>query len=86
MKSVDGIDWNLLHKQKLRLLEVIGYCDNEPLLDGLVNLLDSMCDEAEEMGIFTYPNEEELDCMEFCYECGEHLTVCKGDHPDDEED
>ena len=59
MKSVEGIDWNLLHEQKLRLLEVISYCDNEPLLDGLVNLIDNMCDEAEELGLWSYPESED---------------------------
>ena len=50
MKAVDKIDWELLHKQKLQLVEMLMHNfsltnEDRDALDGVVNLLDAMEDE-----------------------------------------
>ena len=54
MKSVDKviemIDWQLLNKQRLALVNIMSYCDGllsvEEFehLNGIINLLDELCD------------------------------------------
>jgi hypothetical protein len=41
------IDWSLLRDQKLRLLKA---CSRQPGLDGLVELIDSIQDQASAQG------------------------------------
>tara|TARA_R110002020_G_C16053296_1_gene754777 strand:+ start:429 stop:659 length:231 start_codon:yes stop_codon:yes gene_type:complete len=51
-----AIDWDLVHQQKLELLE---NCDT-PLLEGLVALIDSLQDYAVDiLGIWEFPKERE---------------------------
>jgi len=66
-KTLEGIDWDLLHKQKLALVELAmsdrlmaGECEH---LEGIINLLDNLGDEAERKHLFIYPEnpEEEKD-------------------------
>lgn len=51
MKAVKNIDWELLHKQKLQLVEMLMgnfslTNEDRDALDGIINLLDAMEDEA----------------------------------------
>lgn len=51
MKAVENIDWELLHKQKLQLVEILMHnssitYEDRDALDGIVNLLDAMEDEV----------------------------------------
>lgn len=56
MKAIDGIDWKLLREQKITLLNVIGEIthtgqpERVEHLDGIINLIDSIQDEAVETG------------------------------------
>ena len=64
MCQVDQIDWDLLHKQKMALLDVIitGIIKKEEtseLLDGLVQMLDEMQDNAVEFGVWSFPETKE---------------------------
>ena len=50
MKAIKNIDWELLHKQKLQLVEMLMHnfsltTEDKDTLDGIVNLLDAMEDE-----------------------------------------
>lgn len=50
MKAVENIDWELLHKQKLQLVEMLMHnfsltTEDRDALDGIINLLDIMEDE-----------------------------------------
>lgn len=49
--AIRGIDWKLLRKQKLHLMEVIGNSNvtnaQSESLEGILSLLDSIQDEAE---------------------------------------
>lgn len=60
-KSVEGIDWKLLQEQKLNLIE--STWEHKKLtydtVEGILNLLDSLLDEAEEKGLFKYTETEE---------------------------
>lgn len=66
-KTLEGIDWDLLHKQKLALVELAMSDRLIPVecehLEGVINLLDNLGDEAERRGLFVYPEnpEEEED-------------------------
>lgn len=51
-----NIDWPLLHKQKLELLEDSIKTGKH---DGIVCLIDGLQDEAERIGIWKYPEDEE---------------------------
>jgi hypothetical protein len=58
-----NIDWDFLYRQKLRLLNILNNKslteDEKNDIEGLINLLDNMGDEAEKQGLFTYPESEE---------------------------
>ena len=51
-----AIDWDLLHKQKLELLEDSMRTGKH---DGIVCLIDALQDHAELTGIWEYPEENE---------------------------
>lgn len=58
------IDWPMLHRQKQTLLTLL-FAHRAPteeeakLLDGLVQLVDYIQDEAAKEGIWKFPQEEE---------------------------
>lgn len=59
-KSLDmGVDWDLLHQQKLILLEMRqDQPDDSPEADaitGIVHLLDSLQDDAVGLGLWEFP-------------------------------
>jgi hypothetical protein len=61
--TLNQIDWDLLHEQKLTLLQLL---ERQPYdspyaetLSGIVNLLDALQDEAAEAGIWSFPGETE---------------------------
>jgi hypothetical protein len=61
-KSLNNVDWDLLHNQKLTLLEMLerqrgGSNEAEALL-GIVNLLDALQDDAADEGIWEFPGED----------------------------
>ena len=60
-KSLDQVDWDLLHQQKLVLLGVLdGLERNSPTavaLRGLVHLLDALQDDAVAAGRWAFPGE-----------------------------
>lgn len=62
-ESLNNVDWDLLHQQKLVLLKMLGsHPDGSPeaeALSGIINLLDAIQDEAADAGIWAFPNEEE---------------------------
>jgi hypothetical protein len=65
-RFLNGIDWELLSKQKVTLVEYIGQraeyledqAEDDPIiadLDGILNLLDALQDfAADEFGLTTY--------------------------------
>jgi len=59
--SLDRVDWALLHRQKLVLLNMLDTMDrNSPVaeaLRGLVHLLDALQDDAAADGRWTFPGE-----------------------------
>jgi hypothetical protein len=59
--SLDGVDWELLHKQKLVLLTVLDSMDRDtPVAEalwGLAHLLDALQDDAAEAGRWAFPEE-----------------------------
>jgi hypothetical protein len=60
------IDWLMLHRQKqtlftLLLLKKAPTEEEASLLDGLVQLVDYIQDEAEKEGIWRFPKEDEED-------------------------
>lgn len=62
-ESLNNVDWDLLHEQKLTLLRLL---ERQPYdspdaeaLSGLINLLDALQDEATKAGIWAFPNETE---------------------------
>ena len=60
--SLDRVDWELLHRQKLVLLNVLDTMDrNSPIAEalwGLVHLLDALQDDAAAAGRWTFPGED----------------------------
>ena len=62
-ESLNNVDWDLLHQQKLMLLAMLGRRrSNSPeaeALSGLINLLDAIQDEAADAGIWAFPEETE---------------------------
>ena len=66
-KTLEGIDWDLLHKQKLALVELVMsdrlISGEREHLEGIINLFDNLGDEAERKHLFIYPEnpEEEED-------------------------
>jgi hypothetical protein len=61
--SLERIDWELLHRQKLVLLRVLDTMDRNSsvaeALWGLVHLLDALQDDAAAAGRWTFPGEGE---------------------------
>ena len=61
--SLDRIDWELLHRQKLALLEVVNeLARDSPVataLRGIVHLLDALQDDAAADGRWTFPSGDE---------------------------
>ena len=62
-ESLNNVDWNLLHQQKLILLEMLsrqqdGSREAESLA-GIINLLDALQDDAADIGRWTFPDEPE---------------------------
>ncbi len=52
------IDWELLHQQKLALVELLDTRDTDDPLWGLVELLDSLEDSAEINGLIAHDDGE----------------------------
>ncbi len=61
--SLDRVDWDLLHQQKLALLRVLdGMGRDAPAAEalwGIVHLLDALQDDAAEAGRWTFPGESQ---------------------------
>lgn len=61
--SLNNVDWDLLHQQKLVLLRVLDGMDRDSptaeALWGLVHLLDALQDDAAEAGRWTFPSESQ---------------------------
>lgn len=59
--SLDRVDWELLHQQKLVLLGVLNGMDRNSAtaeaLWGLVHLVDALQDDAAAAGRWTFPDE-----------------------------
>ena len=68
-ESLNNVDWNLLHQQKIVLLEMLERRqDGSPeaeVLAGIIDLLDSLQDDAAAEGLWAFPdadkNEEACD-------------------------
>lgn len=62
-KSLDGVDWDMLHEQKAALVKLLfkeeTLANVETHLEGILNLLDSVMDEASERGLFVFPGEDD---------------------------
>jgi hypothetical protein len=60
-ESLDQVDWELLHRQKLVLLNLLDNMDRNSsvaeALWGLVHLLDALQDDAAADGRWTFPGE-----------------------------
>ena len=60
-RSLDRVDWELLHQQKLALLEVLDGLDRKSsmaeALWGIVHLLDALQDDAVAAGRWAFPDE-----------------------------
>ena len=56
-----NVDWDLLHEQKLVLLEILGGIPRESIagqaLAGIIHLLDALQDEAAEEGRWQFAKE-----------------------------
>jgi len=61
-KSLENVDWNLLHNQKLVLLEILerrrGASNEAEALLGIINLLDALQDDAVAIGLWEFPGED----------------------------
>ena len=60
-ESLNGVDWDLLHRQKLTLLKLRqrqpeGSAEAEAL-SGVIHLLDALQDDAAAIGRWTFPGE-----------------------------
>ena len=60
-ESLNGVDWYLLHRQKLALLTLRqrvpeGSAEAEAL-SGVIHLLDALQDDAAAIGRWTFPGE-----------------------------
>ena len=60
-KTIAGVDWDLLHEQKQYLLGFLDEAhesarvEEEKALEGLLNLIDSLQDAADEAGLWRFP-------------------------------
>lgn len=63
MEALSNVDWDLLHQQKLTLVEMLGLRPDESpqsqALAGIIHLLDALQDEAAEQGRWRFPGEGE---------------------------
>lgn len=60
LKVIEGIDWDLLHEQKmevLRAMEIEQFAEIAGHVEGLVNLIDDLQDVAAKLKIWTFPSE-----------------------------
>ena len=60
-ESLNGVDWDLLHRQKLTLLELRqrqpqGSAEAD-VLSGVVHLLDALQDDVAACGRWSFPGE-----------------------------
>ncbi len=66
--SLDRVDWDRLHQQKLVLLNVLDAMDRDTptaeALCGIVHLLDALQDDAAEAGRWTFPGESPVAAAE----------------------
>lgn len=62
-ESLQKVDWDLLHQQKLALLTIRGrYREESPefeALSGIIHLLDALQDDAVADGRWAFPVESE---------------------------
>ncbi len=62
-ESLNKVDWDLLHQQKLALLVMRGRHREGPpefeALSGIIHLLDALQDDAVADGRWAFPNENE---------------------------
>ena len=60
-ESLNGVDWDLLHRQKLTLLKLRqrqpGDSVEADALSGVIHLLDALQDDAAAIGRWTFPGE-----------------------------
>ena len=58
-EALMNVDWNLLHEQKLVLLEMLNSIPRDSTagqaLSGILHLLDALQDEAAEEGCWQFP-------------------------------
>ena len=64
-----NIDWDLLHRQKLALFALLSRStragrvkltrSEQDAIEGIVNLLDALQDEAAAAGLWAFPEQEE---------------------------
>jgi len=63
-RSLDKVDWKLLHEQKLALLAIRGRQRDGSAefeaLSGIIHLLDALQDDAVADGRWTFPNEDQI--------------------------
>ena len=62
-ESLNGVDWGLLHRQKLTLLKLRQRepegSDEVVALSGIIHLLDALQDDAAASGRWTFPGESD---------------------------
>ena len=62
-RILQGVDWELLHKQKHKLLSMVGdyppHSKEVETIDGIVNLLSDIQDYAHAKGYWVFPEEPE---------------------------
>ena len=62
-ESLNGVDWDLLHRQKLTLLKLRQRqpegSDEADALSGVIHLLDALQDDATAIGCWTFPGESD---------------------------
>jgi len=60
-KALMNVDWDLLHEQKLVLLEMLNSIPRDSTagqaLAGIIHLLDALQDEAAEEGRWQFPED-----------------------------
>jgi hypothetical protein len=65
LESLNGVDWDLLHRQKLVLVEWLGGKPSSKseieALWGIVHLLDALQDDAEAAGRWRFPESSAKD-------------------------
>lgn len=57
--KVEGMDWDLLHEQKYRLIQLLNQvkADRYDPLWGLVFLIDDLQDRAAKQGLWAFPED-----------------------------